>query len=80
MTTWILIGVIVILLIFELRNRVAGKKADGQLTIDLYGDSEPLKLKLDLGIYELIERKQIVLNVVDKSDFANIVPEVEETQ
>ena len=39
------------------------KKADAKLTIDLYGDDEPLKLQLNLDIYELVKRKRIILDV-----------------
>ena len=57
------------------------KKADGKLTIDLYGDDEPLKLQLNLDIYELMERKRIVLDVenVDRGFVASWAVE-EDTQ
>lgn len=39
------------------------KKADGKLIIDLYGDDQPLKLQLNLDIYELMKKRRIVLDV-----------------
>lgn len=40
------------------------KKSDGKLVVNLSGEKVPLELKLKIDVWELIERKQIRLDVV----------------